>query len=45
MVVAGKRPKEDPDWRPMTRCRHVLATVRERLAENVEGGMRRATQP
>lgn len=23
----GKRTKEDPDWRPMTRCRHVLSTV------------------
>lgn len=26
-LQAGKRTKEDPDWRPMTRCRHVLATV------------------
>lgn len=26
-LQAGKRTKEDPDWRPMTRCRHVLSTV------------------
>ncbi|CAM9554270.1 unnamed protein product, partial [Scytosiphon promiscuus] len=25
----GKRTKEDPDWRPMTRCRHVLSTLME----------------
>ncbi|CAM9924239.1 unnamed protein product, partial [Ectocarpus fasciculatus] len=28
-LQAGKRTKEEPDWRPMTRCRHVLSTLME----------------
>ncbi|CAN0131795.1 unnamed protein product, partial [Ascophyllum nodosum] len=28
-MLSGRRTREDPEWRPMTRCRHVLATLME----------------